>query len=151
MMMQGIRKAGQGFLGKLVIAIMFGFLIISFAIWGVGDIFRGYGRNEVAKIGKTEISVEQVRNAYQTEIQNLIRQQRRQISPEMARALGLDRQVLSRLVSEGASLSISDTGLGPETGDGTDFITVTRKVQKADASVVQGKKKKKRSSITVVN
>ncbi|CAM5216463.1 Parvulin-like PPIase OS=Bosea thiooxidans OX=53254 GN=SAMN05660750_01390 PE=3 SV=1 [Bosea thiooxidans] len=100
MMMQGIRKAGQGFLGKLVIAVMFGFLIISFAIWGVGDIFRGYGRNEVARIGKTEIGLEQMRTAYQNELQNLIRQQRRQISPEMARALGLDRQVLSRMISE---------------------------------------------------
>ncbi|KQK31839.1 peptidylprolyl isomerase [Bosea thiooxidans] len=99
-MMQGIRKAGQGFLGKLVIAVMFGFLIISFAIWGVGDIFRGYGRNEVARIGKTEIGLEQMRTAYQNELQNLIRQQRRQISPEMARALGLDRQVLSRMISE---------------------------------------------------
>ncbi|WP_089175506.1 SurA N-terminal domain-containing protein [Bosea sp. AS-1] len=118
MMMQGIRKAGQGFLGKLVIAIMFGFLIISFAIWGVGDIFRGYGRNEVAKIGKTEISVEQVRNAYQTEIQNLIRQQRRQISPEMARALGLDRQVLSRLVSE-ATLDQTAQNMGLAVSDET--------------------------------
>nr|WP_314094646.1 L,D-transpeptidase family protein [uncultured Shinella sp.] len=61
---------------------------------------------------------------------------------------------VSELMGEGASLSISDTGLGPETGDGTDFITVTRKVQqKADASAVQGvkKRKKKASSITVVN
>ncbi|BCB19926.1 peptidylprolyl isomerase [Bosea sp. ANAM02] len=116
MMMQGIRKAGQGLFGKIVIAIMFSFLIISFAIWGVGDIFRGYGRNEVAKVGKTEIGLEQMRNAYQNEIQNLIRQQRRQISPEMARALGLDRQVLSRLLTEatldqtaqGMRLAVSD-------------------------------------------
>ena len=116
MMMQGIRKAGQGLFGKIVIAIMFGFLIMSFAIWGVGDIFRGYGRNEVAKVGKTEIGLEQMRNAYQNEIQNLIRQQRRQISPEMARALGLDRQVLSRLLTEatldqtaqGMRLAVSD-------------------------------------------
>ncbi len=73
MMMQGIRKASQGFLGKLVVSVMFGVLILAFAIWGVGDIFRGYGRNEVAKVGKTEIGVEQVRTAYQKEVQNLIR------------------------------------------------------------------------------
>ncbi|MEZ2406335.1 SurA N-terminal domain-containing protein [Bosea sp. RCC_152_1] len=100
MMMQGIRKASQGLLGKLVISVLFGVLILAFAIWGVGDIFRGYGRNEVARVGKTEISIEQMRTAYQNDLQNLIRQQRRQISPETARALGLDRQVLSRLVSE---------------------------------------------------
>jgi peptidyl-prolyl cis-trans isomerase D len=118
MMMQGIRKAGQGFLGKIVIAIMFSFLIMSFAIWGVGDIFRGYGRNEVAKVGKTEIGIEQMRSAYQTEIQNLIRQQRRQISPEMARAAGLDRQVLARLVSE-ATLDQTAQGLRLAVSDET--------------------------------
>ncbi len=98
--MQRIRKAGQGLVGKIIITVMFGFLIMSFAIWGIGDIFRGYGRNEVARVGKTEIGIEQLRSAYQTEIQQLTRQQRRQISPEMARALGLDRQVLSRLVTD---------------------------------------------------
>ena len=100
MMMQGIRKAGQSFLGKLVIFVLFGFLILSFAIWGIGDIFRGYGRNDVARVGKAEITIEQVRNAYQNEVQNLQRQQRRAVTPEMARAIGLDRQVLSRLITE---------------------------------------------------
>ncbi len=76
MMMQGIRKASQGLLGKLVISVLFGILILAFAIWGVGDIFRGYGRNEVAKIGKAEIGIEQMRTAYQNEIQNLIRPRR---------------------------------------------------------------------------
>jgi lipoprotein-anchoring transpeptidase ErfK/SrfK len=36
----------------------------------------------------------------------------------------LDR--ISELMSPGASLIISDQGLGPETGDGTDFIVLTR-------------------------
>lgn len=100
MMMTGIRKAGQSFFGKLLIFVLFGFLIISFAIWGIGDIFRGYGRNSVALVGKTEIGIEQLRTAYQNEVQQLTRQQRRPITPDMARLLGLDRQVLSRLVTE---------------------------------------------------
>jgi hypothetical protein len=36
----------------------------------------------------------------------------------------LDR--ISGLISAGASLVISDQGLGPETGKGTDFIVLTR-------------------------
>jgi peptidyl-prolyl cis-trans isomerase D len=100
MMMQGIRKAGQSLVGKLIIFVLFGFLILSFAIWGIGDIFQGYGRNSVARVGKTEIGLEQLRTAYQNEVQNLTRQQRRTITPDMARAIGLDRQVLSRLVTE---------------------------------------------------
>ncbi|SIQ46880.1 SurA N-terminal domain-containing protein [Bosea sp. TND4EK4] len=118
MMMQGIRKASQGLLGKLVISLLFGVLILAFAIWGVGDIFRGYGRNEVAKVGKSEIGIEQMRTAYQNEIQNLIRQQRRQISPETARALGLDRQVLSRLLAD-ATLDQTAKAMGLAVSDET--------------------------------
>ena len=36
------------------------------------------------------------------------------------------RQQIGELLAEGSSLTISDLGLGQETGDGTDFITVTR-------------------------
>ena len=57
---------------------------------------------------------------------------------------------ISAMLSDGASLSISDTGLGPETGNGTDFITITRKAPlKADAVPVKARKKKA-SSVTVV-
>lgn len=118
MMMQGIRKAGQSLIGKLIIAVMFGFLIISFAIWGIGDIFRGYGRNAVAVVGKTEIGLEQVRTAYQNEIQQLQRQQRRQISPDLARALGLDQRVLSRLATD-AALDQTATKMGLAVSDET--------------------------------
>ena len=33
----------------------------SFAIWGINDIFRGFGRAGLAKIGDTEIPIEQFR------------------------------------------------------------------------------------------
>lgn len=118
MMMQGIRKAGQSLIGRLIIAVMFGFLIISFAIWGIGDIFRGYGRNAVAVVGKTEIGLEQVRAAYQNEVQQQTRQQRRPISPELARALGLDQRVLSRLVTE-ATLDQTAAKMGLAVSDET--------------------------------
>ena len=118
MMMQGIRKAGQSLVGKLLVALMFGFLILSFAIWGVGDIFQGYGRNAVATVGKREISIEQMRTAYQNETQMLTRQQRRSITPEIARALGVDQRVLSRLITE-ATLDQVATRMGLAVSDDT--------------------------------
>lgn len=118
MMMQGLRKAGQSLIGRIVVAVMFGFLIISFAIWGIGDIFRGYGRNAVAVVGKTEIGLEQMRSAYQNEIQQQQRQQRRPISPEMARAAGLDQQVLARLVTD-ATLDQTAAKMGLAVSDET--------------------------------
>ena len=49
--------------GTILAKILLGLLIIAFAVWGVADVFRGYGRGTLAKIGKTEISVEEYRQA----------------------------------------------------------------------------------------
>src|SRR3954453_7134142 len=101
-MLQGLNKIGRSRIGKAVVAVLFGILIVSFAIWGIGDIFRGSVRTTVATIGKSEISAEAFRTAYQNELQRLMRQTRQSITPERARALGLDTQILGRLVTEAA-------------------------------------------------
>src|SRR5262245_5554051 len=99
-MLRGLRKASSNWLGKAVMAAVVGFLIISFAIWGIGDIFRGFGRSTVAKIGRTEITIEQFRNLYNERLQQYARQLGRPIGAEQARALGLDRAVLNQIISE---------------------------------------------------
>jgi peptidyl-prolyl cis-trans isomerase D len=81
-------------------AAVVGFLIISFAIWGINDIFRGFGRSTVAKIGRTEISVEQFRTLYNDKLQQFARQLGRPISTDQARALGIDRLVIQQLISD---------------------------------------------------
>jgi peptidyl-prolyl cis-trans isomerase D len=99
-MLRGIHKASSTWLGRGVMAVIMGGLVVSFAIWGIGDIFRGFGANSVAKIGGTEISVEQFRQYYTDKLQQLSRQYNRPISPDMARGLGLDRQLLGQMVAE---------------------------------------------------
>src|SRR5499433_876929 len=99
-MLRGLRKASSNWLGKAVMAGVVGFLVISFAIWGIGDIFRGFGRNAVATIGDTEISIEQFRQFYNERLQQLGRQLGRPITPDEARARGLDRQLLGQLIAE---------------------------------------------------
>jgi hypothetical protein len=42
-MLKGFRKAGESWVGKAVITVLFGLLIVSFAVWGIGDIFRHTG------------------------------------------------------------------------------------------------------------
>src|SRR5215468_6240911 len=90
-MLRGLRKASSNWLGKAVMAGVVGFLVISFAIWGIGDIFRGFGRSTLAKIGHTEISIEQFRTLYNDRLQQYSRQFGRPISADQARATGLDR------------------------------------------------------------
>jgi len=75
-------------------------LVVSFAIWGIGDIFRGFGRSSLAKIGKTEVTVEQFRALYTDRLQALGRQFGRPITLEQARALGIDRQIVQQIFSE---------------------------------------------------
>jgi peptidyl-prolyl cis-trans isomerase D len=101
-MLRGIHKASSTWLGKALMAAVMGFLVISFAIWGIGDIFRGFGRNAVATIGGTEISIEQFRQFYNDRLQQLGRQVGRPITPDEARARGLDRQLLGQLIAETA-------------------------------------------------
>jgi peptidyl-prolyl cis-trans isomerase D len=99
-MLRGLRKASSNWLGKAVMAAVVGFLVISFAIWGIGDIFRGFGRSTVAKIGRTEITIEQFRNLYNDRLQQYSRRLGRPITPEQARVLGLDRLVIGQLITE---------------------------------------------------
>ena len=101
-MLRGLHKASSTWLGKALMATVMGFLVISFAIWGIGDIFRGFGRNAVASIGGTEISIEQFRQFYNERLQQLGRQLGRPITPEEARARGIDRQLLGQLIAETA-------------------------------------------------
>ncbi len=99
-MLRGIHKASANWLGRVVMGIILGLIAISFAIWGVGDMFRGFGQSTVAKVGNTEIRVETFRQSYQDRIQQLSRQLGRPILPAQARALGLDRQLLATTVAE---------------------------------------------------
>jgi peptidyl-prolyl cis-trans isomerase D len=116
MMLQGLRKAGQSFVGKIIATILFCILILSFAIWGIGDIFRGGPQNWVARVGRTEISADQFRTAFNNQVQRLNRQFGGRLTNEQARAFGIDRQVLNQLVDD-AVLSEQARALGLSVSD----------------------------------
>ncbi|MGI8568303.1 MAG: SurA N-terminal domain-containing protein [Methylocella sp.] len=99
-MLQSKRASAQGWFARIVTAILMGLIILSFAIWGIGDIFRGFGANNLAQVGGIEIGADTYRNAYQAELQTLQRAEHRNITNEEAHQYGLDGQVLSQLVSE---------------------------------------------------
>ena len=101
-MLRGMQKATKNWLGRLITGLLLGMIAISFAIWGIGDIFKGFGSSTLAKIGGTEIGVEQFRQQYNDRLQQLIRQVGRPIPAEQARALGLHRSLLGQLLAEAA-------------------------------------------------
>jgi peptidyl-prolyl cis-trans isomerase D len=101
-MLRGIHTATRNWLGRAITGIILGLIAISFAVWGIGDIFRGFGQSTVAKIGRTEITVEQFRQLYTDRQQQLMRQFGRALNAEQLRALGLHRQLLAQLIAETA-------------------------------------------------
>ena len=116
-MLRGLRKASSNWLGKTIMAAVVGFLIISFGIWGIADIFRGFSVYTVAKVGSAEITVEQFRARFSDQLQQLSRQAGRPISSEQARSFGMDQQLLGQMIALAAlderarklGLGISDT------------------------------------------
>ena len=99
--------------------IVMGLIIVSFVIWGVGDMLRGFSPSTVASVGGTKISAQDYHVAYDRAIQQYQRRFRRPFTNEEARQIGLDRSVLQQLVNEAAvdeearklGLGISDEAL----------------------------------------
>ncbi len=101
-MLRGMRKASSNWLGKTIMAVVMGVLIISFGIWGIADIFRGFGESRLATVGHTEISINEFRQLYTDKLQQIGRQFGRPLTMDQARAFGLDRQLLQQTIAEAA-------------------------------------------------
>lgn len=97
-MLQSLRKHASGFVAKLLMAL----LIVSFGIWGIADVFRGFGSQTLATIGSTEITVPEFRQQYQERLQQISQQIKRGVAPDQARALGIPDQLLSERLGEAA-------------------------------------------------
>ncbi|MGE0767127.1 MAG: SurA N-terminal domain-containing protein, partial [Hyphomicrobiaceae bacterium] len=97
---------------KVLVFVLFGVLIMSFAIWGIGDAIRSTTQGPIAEVGKTPISVQEFTAALQQRRQLLSRQLGQPISAEQSRAFGIDAAVLGELVNSAAiSNFASDLGM----------------------------------------
>ncbi len=118
-MLDGIRKATQGIIGRSIMTVLLGFLIISFAIWGIGDIFRGTAPNKIAEVGGSVITAQQFQSAMQNLMYRYQTRSKTSLTNAQAHALGLDSEVLQRLIAEAAldrraaslGLAISDDAI----------------------------------------
>ncbi|MFC0217108.1 SurA N-terminal domain-containing protein [Pseudochelatococcus lubricantis] len=131
-MLQIFRNAGRHWFGKAITTVLFGLLILSFGIWGVADWIARPSGNTVATVGERTISAQAARDAYLAQLQALQRQLRTPISPEQARALGLEQQVLGQLVGQ-AVLDTSADDLKLAVPDATIVDIVMREPQFRDS------------------
>lgn len=108
-MLDTLRRGAGNWLAKGLL----GLLVIAFAVWGVADVFRGYGAGAIAKVGSTEIGLEQFQTAYQNEMNQISAQIGRRLTPEQARMFQVENRVLSRLVGTAAlDTQAKSLGLG---------------------------------------
>lgn len=99
-MLEGLRVASQNWIGRGIMALVMGVIVVSFAIWGVGDVFRGFTSRRLARVGTGEVTAEAYKSAFQNELRTIQQRLRKAVTSEEAHRYGLDLQVLERLVTE---------------------------------------------------
>jgi peptidyl-prolyl cis-trans isomerase D len=95
-MLDALRRGAAGWLAKILFAV----LVVSFAIWGIPQDFMGSGGNYVAKVGPTTISQPEYQRAFNDAVRMQQGETGQRFSTEDARRMGLDREVLNRLVAQ---------------------------------------------------
>ncbi|KWV51133.1 peptidylprolyl isomerase [Rhizobium altiplani] len=105
-----LRRAAHTWVAKLLMLL----LVASFGIWGVSrSLISGGTSTTVVSVGDQHVDVNEFRLAYQRQVVNLSQQFGMRLTPEQARAFGVEQQVLAQLVA-GASLDqlAEDMNLG---------------------------------------
>lgn len=125
-MLQAIRSKANSFIVKL----LFGLLTATFALWGIGDIFRNWGVDTtVAKVGGKEITADQVSQAMRNEIAQLRNVLGNNIDMEQAKQLGLVNAALQQIIganlidleADRLGLAMGDDGVRQAIMDNPDF------------------------------
>ncbi|MFG1479520.1 SurA N-terminal domain-containing protein [Xanthobacter sp. V4C-4] len=112
MVLQTLRKGASGWIAKIFLLL----LTLSFVVWGIADVFRGFGASTVATVGGTDIAAADYRNQFLEQIQRIGRSTGKGLTPEQARAFGLDRQILNQMIAD-ATLDEEARRLGLAIGD----------------------------------
>lgn len=85
-MLQTIRSHTSG----IVVQALFGLLILTFGLWGIGDIFRGNGPNQsVASVGGHDIQANEVSQALQVTLDRIRRSMKTSLTPDQIKQLGI--------------------------------------------------------------
>lgn len=108
-MLQSIRTKTASW----VVKILFALLVLSFAVWGVEDMFRGgTTSNIVITVEDVEIPAQQVNERLQSELATLRQRFGQSITTEQARQLGLLGTVIDSMANDAVFLAFArDRGL----------------------------------------
>jgi hypothetical protein len=95
-MLNTLRKAAGTWVAKILLLVLVG----SFAVWGISGQLIGIGMSDaVVTAGGTEVSLKDYRLAYDRQLNVMSQRFGQRMTREMARALGVENQVLAQLVA----------------------------------------------------
>ncbi len=97
-MIQWMHRLSKSF----VATMLMGVLALSFVVWGVGDIFTGVSQTAVATVGGTNIEGTTFQRNYRNFLRIQTQQTGTEITPEMARAMGLGQTALQQMLDRQA-------------------------------------------------
>lgn len=106
-MLETMRKASKGWLAGVLILMLVG----SFGIWGVQDMLNMSSTPTVARVGGTDVTPEELQREFNRFLRQMAQDSKAELSSAQAKALGLDREALERLVMRLALLEKAK-GLG---------------------------------------
>lgn len=112
-MLDALRRGATGIVAKILLSL----LIVSFAIWGIADVFRGYTRGAVATVGSATIPVGDFDRVLRAELDGISAEAERRVTMEDARKQGIDRLVLSKMIGQTALKEYArevNLGLSPD-------------------------------------
>jgi peptidyl-prolyl cis-trans isomerase D len=106
-MLTTLRSKTGGWIAKIFI----GLLAASFAVWGIEDMLGGRGSDELARVGERVISTTEYSEQFNQQLRVYSQRLNESVTPDRARELGLDRQILGDLMRD-AALDSQASGLG---------------------------------------
>ncbi|WP_316862574.1 SurA N-terminal domain-containing protein [uncultured Cohaesibacter sp.] len=95
-MMELMRSMASGFVAK----ILMGLLVLSFAVWGIADVFNRFGSSAIATVGDTEIDARDYQSELLLEVNALSSQFGQRLTVAQTAAFGLPNQILGRMINE---------------------------------------------------
>lgn len=107
-MLETLRKST----GSLVVKILFGILILSFGVWGIGDMVRGgAGVQPAITVGDIEVGAPYVRQEFQRQVDRLRQIFGPELTADAARQMGLLEDTIANVASQ-ATLDMAARDMG---------------------------------------
>ena len=93
-----IKKIGTS-IKNLSTKILILLIALSFAVWGIGDIFTGNSNPTIAEVGNSKIKLNDFNLEYQTVINNLRQNNSQPLPEDFIKSLGIHTSILNNMIN----------------------------------------------------